>query len=327
MAARFFKRHLDYKKYMILLPKEPKIVDKKENWVRFEIESLYPGYGLTIGNALRRVLLSSLEGAAVTQVKIKGVQHEFSTINGVSEDVIIIMMNLKQMRFKMHADELQKAVLRVKGEKEVKGSDFKFPTQVELVNKDCHIATLTDKKAELEMEIQIEKGVGYQSVESRKKQGKMEIGMIPLDSIFTPAKRVNYKIENMRVGERTDFDRLYLEVETDGTIDAKEAFTKSCEILVNHFSLLNKTFQKNEIEQKQKEAEKEDKEDQVSKIKIEDLKISTRTLNALLDKNIKNVGGLLRKNEKSLLEFEGMGEKGLKEIKKALKKLKVDIKQ
>ena len=227
---------------MILLPKSPKIINKKENWARFEIEALYPGYGVTIGNSLRRVLLSSLPGAAVTQMKIKGTQHEFSTIPGVLEDVITIVMNLKQLRFKMHVDEPQKATLKIKGEKEVKSSDFKFSSQVELINKSCHIATLTNKKAELEIEIQIEKGVGYEPVERRKKQKKLEIGAIPIDAIFTPVKRVNFKVENMRVGERTDFDRLFLDIETDGTITPEEVFSQASEVLVKHFSLLTMTF-------------------------------------------------------------------------------------
>lgn len=227
---------------MILLPKPPKVIDKKENRARFEIEALYPGYGITIGNSLRRVLISSLPGAAVTQMKIKGVQHEFSTIKGVLEDVVTIIMNLKQMRFKMFSDEPQKAFLKIKGEKEVKGSDFKLPSQVELANKSCHLATLTDKKTELDMEIQIEKGIGYEPVERRKRQGKLEIGVIPIDAIFTPIKRVSYKVENMRVGERTDFDRLYLDIETDGTITPEDAFVRATEILVKHFSLFTENF-------------------------------------------------------------------------------------
>lgn len=227
---------------MINLPSKPKIISRKDNWARFEIEGLYPGYGITIGNSLRRVLLSSLPGAAVTQVKIKGVQHQFSTISGVLEDVIVIMMNLKQLRFKVFDNEPQKAVLKIKGEKEVKGSDFKFPSQVELISKDCHIATLTDKKSELEMEIQIEKGVGYLSVEQRRKREKAEIGAIPLDAIFTPAKRVSYKVENMRVGDRTDYDRVYLEIETDGTINAEDAFLQAADILAKHFGLFVETF-------------------------------------------------------------------------------------
>jgi len=251
---------------MINLPNQPKIVKKEGNKAVFEIESLYPGYGVTVGNSLRRVLLSSLSGAAVTHVKIKGISHEFSTIPGVLEDVVLIMLNLKQLRFKLFTQEPQKAILKVKGEKEVKGSDFNLSSQVELVNKNCHIATLTSKSAELEMEIQIEKGIGYSSRESRKKpavpmqQEKLEIGVISLDAIFTPVKRVSFKIENMRVGERTDYDRLFLEVETDGIISPEEATSQASEILINHFSLLRDAFRP-----------------KVSPIKIEEKKPAVRT--------------------------------------------------
>ncbi|MFH1582565.1 MAG: DNA-directed RNA polymerase subunit alpha [bacterium] len=227
---------------MITLPNSPKVIKKEGDKAIFEIDSLYPGYGVTVGNSLRRVLLSSLEGAAVTQVKIKNVSHEFSTIPGVLEDVILIMMNLKQLRFKVYTEEPQKAVLKIKGEKKIKGSDFEIPSQVELINKDCHLATLTSKTAELEMEIVIEKGTGYFPREKRSKD-KIEIGSIPMDAIFTPVKRVSYKVENMRVGERTDYDRLFLEIETDGTITPEIAFVKAAETLVRHFSLFTDSFQ------------------------------------------------------------------------------------
>lgn len=250
---------------MIPLPIPPKVTEKKGNIARFEIEGLYPGYGVTIGNSLRRVLLSSLLGAAVTQVKIKGAQHEFSTIPGVIEDVLTITLNLKQMRFKIHSDEPQKAVLKVKGEKEVKGSDFEYPPQLELVDKNVHIATLTDKKAELDMEIQVEKGVGYEPAEKRKKQGKVEIGVIFLDAIFTPIKRVSFKVENMRVGERTDFDRVYVDIETDGTISPEDAFSQATEILVKHFSLILEPFKKEEV--KQAEESQKGREKPVKKTK------------------------------------------------------------
>lgn len=258
---------------MILLPHKPKIISKKENWARFEIEALYPGYGVTIGNSLRRVLLSSLEGAAITQMKIKGVPHQFSIISGVLEDVIIIMMNLKQMRFKVYGEEPQKATLKIKGDKEVKGSDFKFPTQIELVNKSCHIATLTDKKAELEMEIKIEKGIGYSPAEQRKTKEKTEIGAIPIDAIFTPTKRVSYGVENMRVGGRTDFDRLTIDIETDGTISPEEAFFNANEILVEHFSIFSEAFKKEAEplvkEKKAVEVKKEPKKKKIVKAKKE----------------------------------------------------------
>jgi DNA-directed RNA polymerase subunit alpha len=238
---------------MISLPNTPKVTSKEGNKIVFEIDSLFPGYGITVGNSLRRVLLSSLEGAAVTQVKIKNVSHEFSTIPGIMEDVITLMLNLKQLRFKMHADEPQKAVLKIKGEKKVKASDFEIPSQVELVNKDVHIATLTSKSAELEMEITIEKGTGYSARESRGKE-KAEIGSIALDAIYTPVKKVSYKVENMRVGERTDYDRLFLEIETDGTITPESAFSKAAEILVNQFSLLKESFQEKEETKEEKPA-------------------------------------------------------------------------
>ncbi len=253
---------------MIPSPHQPKIIEKKENMAVFEIESLYPGYGVTIGNSLRRVLLSSLSGAAVTQVRIKGVQHEFSTISGVLEDVITIMLNLKQLRFRMHTEEPQKATLKVKGERKVKGSDFKLPAQVELINKNIHIATLTTKSSELDFEIKIEKGIGYQPRELKKKE-KLEIGVIPLDAIFTPVKRVSYRTENMRVGERTDFDRLFLTIETDGVLSPEKAFSEASEILLKHFSLFKEAFPPEESKPKIKLEKKEAKKGKVKKIKKE----------------------------------------------------------
>jgi len=219
---------------MIPLPKPTNVLESKDNKGVFEIEALYPGFGINIGNSLRRVLLSSLEGAAVIQVKIKGVEHEFSTISGVLEDVISILLNLKQLRFKMHSDEPQVATLKIKGDKEVTGADFKMPAQVELINKDLVIAHLTSKSAELEMEIKIEKGVGYVPAEERKAE-KEEIGTISLDAIFTPIKRVSSKVEDMRVGDRTDFNRLVLEIETDGTMSPEEAFYQAADILLKQF--------------------------------------------------------------------------------------------
>lgn len=227
----------------IPLPKPPKIIQKKGNTALFEIEALYPGYGVTIGNNLRRILLSSLEGAAITQVKIKGISHEFSTIPGVLEDVIIILLNLKKLRFKIFTDEPQTISLREKGEREVKGKNFKLPPQVELANPETHIATLTSKKAELNLEAQIERGVGYSPVEEREEK-KAEVGLIPIDAIFTPVKRVSFRVENMRVGKRTDFDRLKIEIETDGTISPEETLRQASEILLNHFLLFSQAIGK-----------------------------------------------------------------------------------
>lgn len=251
---------------MLPLPSKPKVVDKKDNKATFVIEALYPGYGVTIGNCLRRVLLSSLEGAAITEMKMKGVQHEFSTIPGLLEDVIMIMLNLKKLSFKLHTDEPQSASIKAQGEKVVKGSDFKLPPQVELANKDIVIANLTDKKAKLEMEIQIEKGLGYVPAEKRQKE-KLEAGRIALDAIFTPIKRVSYRVENMRVGERTDFDRVFLEICTDGTISPEEAFCESCRILVKYFSLFGEQFKP--VQPAQKKPKKESKKPAVKAKKKE----------------------------------------------------------
>ena len=219
---------------MISLPQPTKVVESDKNRAVFAIEGLYPGYGITIGNSLRRVLLSSLGGAAPTQTKIKGVEHEFSTISGVQEDVISILLNLKQMRFRMHGDEPQKAQLKQKGEKKVTASDFELPATLELFNGDLPIATLTDKAAELEIEIQVEKGIGYVPAGENTKE-KQEVGSIALDAIFTPVRRVSAKVENMRVGDRTDFNRLNVEVETDGTVSPEEAFYRATDILLKQF--------------------------------------------------------------------------------------------
>jgi len=316
---------------MISLPLPPKIIKKGKNQAVFEIENLYPGYGATIGNALRRVLLSSLQGVAVTEVKIKGVSHEFSTIPGVLEDVIMILLNLKNLRFKIYEGDVQKVNLNVKGEKEVKGSDFKLSPQVELANPDIHIAEITDKKTELDIEIQIEKGIGYEPKDQRKSkkginpsQAKSEIGVIFLDAIFTPIKNVNFQVENMRVGDRTDFDKLSLEIETNGTITPEEAFFEACDILIKHFNIIfeSKFAKENSKEKKVQGEEEQD----VVKINIEDLKLTGRTLNALSKNNIKTVGGILRKSEKSIKELDGMGDKAISEVKRKLKKIGLEIK-
>lgn len=224
-------------KTTLLMPKYPKIIKKKEeNRAIFEIENCYPGYGMTLGNAFRRVLLSSLPGAAVTAAKIEGAEHEFSTIPHVLEDVIQIILNLKQIRFKFYAQEPVVLTIEAKGEKKVKASDIKLTSDVEIINKDAHIATLTDKKAKLNMEIEVDSGLGYVPAEQRTK-GKLSIGSIAIDAIFCPIKKINYEIENMRVGDRTDFNRLRIDIETDGSISPEEAFQKAAKILVEHFSI------------------------------------------------------------------------------------------
>ncbi|MFH1129523.1 MAG: DNA-directed RNA polymerase subunit alpha [Patescibacteria group bacterium] len=223
--------------HKISLPIKPKVIKKGDNRAIFEIDNCYPGYGITIGNAFRRVILSSLSGAAITSVKIKGVSHEFSTIPNVLEDVIQIILNLKQIRFKVNAEIPSiKIELKASGEKEVKAKDIKTTAEIEVVNKDAHIATLTSAKAKLEMELEIGTGLGYVPVEQRKKD-KLEIGAIALDAIYTPVKRVNYEVENMRVGDKTDFNRVKIDIETDGSVEPEYAFNRAAEILLEQFGV------------------------------------------------------------------------------------------
>jgi len=311
---------------MIPLPSEPKLKNKSTDGKKatFEIEALYPGYGTTIGNSLRRVLLSSLEGAAVTRVKMENVQHEFSTIEGVKEDVINIILNLKQLNFKVFSDDPQKVTLSVKGEKEVKASDFDFPTQVEPVNEDAPIATLTTKSAKLEMEITIEKGIGYVSAEEMK-EGKEQVGEITVDAVFTPVKAANFNVENMRVGERTDFDRLTVEVETDGSISPEKAFADSCSTLVEHFNLIKSPFKEEgeEVvkEKKDEEPKKEkDKTDEKpEKNSFDDFDLTSRMKNILKEEKLTPAKVREMKKE-DLLELDGIGEKSAERILNAIKK-------
>ena len=201
----------------------------------FEIEGLYAGYGLTMGNALRRALLSSLPGAAVTEIKIKNVPHEFSTLPGLKEDIVELALNFKKLRFISHTDEPQVLALKAKGETTVSAGDIELNSNVALVNPDEVLAHLTAKDAELDIEVRVERGLGYVPTESRKSEGRLPIGAIAIDAIFTPVTRVNYAVEDMRVGDRTDYNRLRLEVSTDGTVSPSSALHKAANILKDHF--------------------------------------------------------------------------------------------
>ncbi len=312
----------------ITLPSKYKTVSSDGNTAVFEVEHLYPGYGTTLGNALRRVLLSSLKGAAVTMVKIKGVNHEFSTVPNVIEDVVEIILNLKQVRFKLDGDEPQHVHIKVKGEKEVTAKDIETPSQVKVINGNAPIASITDKKGELEIEMTIEKGLGYVPVEQRRKE-KLEIGAIAVDAIFTPIRKVNYEVENMRVGDRTDFNKLKLTIETDGSIDPESAFNDAVGILVNQFTSITSatTTEAGSFMAPEKTEGAEVTEEDVTKVKIEEMDLSTRTINSLTEGGIKTVGGLTKKTESGLREVEGMGDVGIKEIKKALSKLDLSLKE
>jgi len=211
-----------------------KTVSEEGNKGIFVVEGLYTGYGLTLGNALRRTLLSSLPGSAVTYIKIKGVPHEFSTMAGVKEDLIQIMLNFKALRFKMDIDEPQVLVLKSKGEKKLTGADIELNSLVEILNPEVELVTVTEKGTEFDCEITVERGLGYSPVEARKTE-KLPVGVVALDAFFSPVVSVNYNVENMRVGDRTDYNSLTLEIETDGAITPSSALHKSTNILKDHF--------------------------------------------------------------------------------------------
>lgn len=254
----------------ITAPYQPNYTELSKNHGKFEIGGCYPGYGATLGNALRRVLLSSLPGAAARSVKLKGVSHEFSTIPGVMEDVVQIILNMKQVRFRSHADEAVTVTVKAKGEGVVTASAIKCPSSVEVVNPDQVIATLSDKKAEFEMDIIVDRGLGYIPVEAREEEER-EIGEIAIDAIYTPIKRVNYEIENMRVGKRTDYDKITIEIVTDGTLSPTEAFNQAVAILVAQFSVLGAGGAESEVadEEKEKKSTKKAKKEATEEVAAE----------------------------------------------------------
>jgi DNA-directed RNA polymerase subunit alpha len=223
---------------MTQLPETIKVLSKDGNRASFEIAPLMPGYGATVANPLRRVLLSSLPGAAVTSIKIKGVEHEFSSVEDVLEDVIEIILNVKKIRFKLHGDGPVKLNLEAKGAKAVNASEIKLTSDVELINSDQHICTLTDKKAVFEMELEVEKGTGYVPVEQRLKD-KLAIGVIAIDAVFSPVRMVNFTVENIRVGQRIDFNKVTMDIETDGSIEPEAALKQAAEILIDQLKIVS----------------------------------------------------------------------------------------
>lgn len=241
----------------ITLPDKINIKDLKDNRYEVVIEPFFPGFGVTVANALRRVLLSSLEGAAVTAFKVEGAQHEFDSVDGVKEDLVEIMLNLKQLRLKCFSDEPVTLSIDVKGEKEVTAADIKKNADVEIINPDLVIATITDKSVKFSMEITVAKGRGYVTVEQREDSKKLEISNIAIDSSFSPVLNVGYKIDNVRVGEMTNYEKVTMDIVTDGTIDAKEAISRAAKILEDHFGLfLDKSVDKDDKEEKPKKATK-----------------------------------------------------------------------
>jgi len=311
----------------IILPSKPKVVLEENNKAIYEIDGFYPGYGFTIGNSLRRIILSSLPGAAITSVKIDGVSHEFSSINGVKEDVVMIMLNMKRLRIKMLTDEPQTLTIKAKGIKTITGKDIEVPGQVEIVNPELIIATLTDKDSELNIEMTVEKGLGFVGRDKLGKE-KVDIGTIVLDANFTPILKVNYEVENMRVGDRTDFNRLRISLETDGSLTPREALEKSITLMIEQLKAIvgfkEEDISTPKIESKVTNNEKDDDSNlqkmdpEFLKTRIENLNLGARTLNALSSANIRTIGGLARKKEKDILEIEGLGAKGVAEIKRIL---------
>ncbi len=308
--------------YHITLPSKPRIVSEEGMQGTYEIDSLYPGYGHTLGNSLRRIILSSLPGAAVTQVKIEGVPHEFATLEGMRETVMELLLNIKRIHFVLHGDEPQTIKLSVSaaGAKEVTAKDFKLPSQVEIANPELHIADLAGKGA-LELEATIERGLGYIPREVLTKD-KVDIGTIALDATFTPIRRVNYEVENMRVGDRTDFNRLHILIETNGTLAPRAALEQSIEIMIHQLKAII-GFQESVVEAAPEKAllgasSEASSGTDAAKIKVSDLGLSTRIEGALTDAGIKSAAGLARKTAATLLELDGIGEKAVGEISEAL---------
>ena len=314
----------------VTLPSKPRVVSEEGLRGVFEIDNLYPGYGHTLGNSLRRIILSSLPGAAITQVKIEGAEHEFSTLEGVREDVITILLNLRRVRLTLHGDEPMTIKLKKSGAGMVTAADLIVPSQVEVLNGEQHIAEVTAKGTNFEMEILVEKGLGYVPREIHQKD-KVEIGTIALDAVFTPIRRANYEVENMRVGDRTDYNRLRISIETDGTFTPRVALEKAIEIMVHQLkSIIG--FQEEYVSSSTpaavaavaEEVATEPNPD-VLKTRIETLDLSARTGQALEEASIRTVGGLVRKKKDDILALDGIGPKGLEEVSALLQKLGLSL--
>ncbi len=308
----------------ITLP-EIKETELESNRSTFEVEPLYPGYGMTLGNSMRRVLLSSLAGAAVTAVKIEGVSHEFSTIEGVREDVVEIILNLKQLRINYHGEDTEYLSLQKSGKGTVTASDIKASSSVEIVNGDLEICNLDSASAKIDMEIKIERGRGYVPVENRQGE-KLPVGMIAVDAIYTPIRKVRYSVENTRVGQMTDLDKLILEVETDGSITPHEAVTQASEILVGHFQVLAGEDVVS-VGEEGVVTGQEATANQTDAILIDEVNFTPRTTNALMNNGIKTIGDLANLTPIELKGLKGFGQKAYDEVTSKLVELSVGQKE
>lgn len=321
------------------LPKTFKLLKEEGNESVFVLEPCYPGYGVTIGNALRRVLLSSLPGAAVTAVKIKGVDHEFSAIPGVKEDVIDIILNLKKLYLKSSSTDPIRLILKAKGSKEILAGMADKNDQIEIANPDLKIAILDGKNSEFEMELVISQGRGFSTVEMREGE-KLEIGMIAIDAFFTPVRNLNFSIEDMRVGKMTNYDRLTMNITTNGTMSGRDVLDQGAKILVDHFQVLRKENIEDPGAEKAAEAKEETEDPKIviapadpPEVKSQDeksssgdddllsLSLSRRSYNALLKNGIDKVSALKDLNQEKLNGFSGLGEKSISEILEVITKL------
>ncbi len=288
---------------------------------KFVVEPLERGFGNTLGNALRRVLLSSLPGAAVTSIHIEGVQHEFSTVPGVKEDVTELILNLKTLTAKLYSEQPKTVIIDVKGPMDFKGGDIPTDDEMEIVNSDMHIATL-NADAHLQMTLTFDKGRGYVSAEKNKTAG-MPIGVIPIDSIFTPIKKVNYTVEDTRVGQITDYDKLTLEVWTNGSVKPDEAISLSAKILTEHLSLfVSLTDQVMPVAFADQE---DDKKEKVLEMTIEELDLSVRAYNCLKRAGINTVAELVQRNQEDMMKVRNLGRKSLEEVEQKLAGLNLSL--
>ena len=307
---------------------KPKIeiveISEDKRYGKFVLEPLERGFGITMGNSLRRVLLSSLPGVAVTSIKVDGAQHEFSTIPGVKEDLVEIILNLKELALRLSSEESKIITINAQGPGRVTAGDIIVDSDVEIINPEHHIATLNEE-AKLFMEITIERGRGYVSAERNKHAGQ-PIGMIPVDSIFTPISRVNFNVENTRVGQVTDYDKLTLEVWTNGSILPDEATSLAAKILVEHLSLfINLTTHVNDVEiMVEKE---EDKKEKVMEMTIEELDLSVRSYNCLKRAGINTVQELTQKTEEDMMKVRNLGRKSLEEVQQKMAALNLSLRQ
>ncbi len=297
--------------------KEEKIA---ENHSEFIIEPLEPGYGHTLGNALRRALLTSIPGAAVTSVKISGVKHKFSTVSGIKENVVDLLLNIKGLNFRLlDSSDKGKVTLSVKGSKEITGADFDLPENIEIVNKDHYVASINDKKAKLEMELTIEQGLGYSSAEERR---STTLGLIPTDAVFTPVKRVSYEVSATRVGRQTDLDKLLLNVWTNGIVSPKNALEEASKILTAYFL---QVYEPKSAITSVSASVKPSIADNISKLTIDELDLPTRICNSLRNGGIETLGQLLSIARRDLISMRNMGNKSIMIIEEKLKEKGISL--